>query len=137
MPENSIPLEDRAAIWDLIARYSFAIDSRDVEAVLACYTDEAEFRSADGAMHAQGKAALRAMLTQELPRAKFQNHVMHHNLTTPGVCKDSANGLVSAHVELDYGSGMQIFSARYEDLYARSSGEWRFQRRQITFLNAP
>lgn len=55
-------LEDRAAINDLIIRYAAAVDSRDDEALAACFTDDAEASFAGVAVPGRGGAAIVAFL---------------------------------------------------------------------------
>ena len=38
----SLPIEDRLALQDLIAAYSWALDTGDVEALVACFTPDAQ-----------------------------------------------------------------------------------------------
>ena len=51
-------LEDRDEIRQLAARYCFAIDDRDLEAIRRCFTHDGRFRSADGKMDARGRKSV-------------------------------------------------------------------------------
>jgi hypothetical protein len=50
-------LEARAEIRELVARYCFTIDGRDIDGIGQCFTRGGSFRSLDGVMNAVGREA--------------------------------------------------------------------------------
>lgn len=51
-------LEAESAIRQLVARYCFTIDDRDIDGIAALFTDDATVRSSDGTMDAIGLDAI-------------------------------------------------------------------------------
>lgn len=62
LPARVRALEDRAAIGDLIVRYAEAVDSRDDDALVSCFTDDAEASFAGVTVPGRGGAAIVAFL---------------------------------------------------------------------------
>jgi ketosteroid isomerase-like protein len=127
-------LEARLAIRDLVARYVFAIDDRDLVVVAGLFTAEGRFRSADGAMNAVGRAAIVDQFKGRYGVLGPTNHVCHdHVIDFDG--SDRARGLVSAHAELWRHGRATVTAMRYADVYQRDvDGEWRFADRALSFL---
>src|SRR5690606_17094350 len=72
-------LEARFAIMDLVADYSAAIDCRDLERFLACFTRDGVIRHADRSMRVEGREALRDYYTR-----RFGEYGMtFHYIPTP------------------------------------------------------
>jgi 3-phenylpropionate/cinnamic acid dioxygenase small subunit len=66
-------LHDRALIQDLIMRYGRALDRKDIDAVAACFTPDAEY---DGSL---GKGAIKSMLDalrELMPRYEKTMHLL-------------------------------------------------------------
>jgi hypothetical protein len=62
------------------------------------------------------------------------NHVSHDHWIRFGNDPEVAAGLLSAHAELWRNGTMMVTALRYDDVYRRDGGEWRFQERALSFL---
>ena len=51
-------LEARIAIRELVARYCFTVDERDIDGIAQCFTQDGVMRSVDGVMNAAGREAV-------------------------------------------------------------------------------
>lgn len=127
-------IEAELAIRALVARYCFAIDDHDLDAVGELFTDDARVWSRDGVMEARGRAAI-----VEQYRARFavlgpSNHVSHDHWIRFGDEPDVATGLLSAHAELYRNDTAMVTALRYTDTYRRDGGIWRIAERELAFL---
>lgn len=127
-------LEAESAIRALAARYCFAIDNHDLEAVADLFTADARVYSRDGVMDAKGREAVIGQYEQRFSVLGPSNHVSHDHLIWFGEDPDTARGLLSAHAELWRNETMMVTALRYEDIYQREAGKWRFQERALSFL---
>ena len=126
-------VEDRLAIRELVSRYCFAIDDRDLVAVGALFTDGAFFGSADRAMGATGRAAILRQFESRYSVMGASNHVSHdHVIEFDG--PDKARGRVAVHAELWRHERAMVTALRYADLYEKSDGRWRFSERLLSFM---
>ena len=128
-------LEDREDIRSLAARYTFAVDNRDLDAIEACFAENARFRSRDGVMKAEGRAAIMKQFEGRFsvlgPGAHYSHdHVIWFDDEKP----DAARGLLSSHAELVRHEQPMIASLRYDDAYAREGGRWVFADRLLSFF---
>jgi len=128
-------LEDRAEINELIARYGLAMDNRDMAAMPEIFAPGFVIKSADGVMNTEGAAAV-----IEMYRGRFQvlgpsNHFTHDRIITfDAHDPDRATGLVLAHAEMNRKGQAMIAAIRYEDVYLRIDGRWKFGERKLTFF---
>lgn len=127
-------LEAESAIRALAARYCFAIDDHDLDAVGALFTADARVHSRDGVMDAVGRDAVVEQYRGRFAVLGPSNHVSHDHWIRLGDDPDSAAGTLSAHAELWRHETMMITALRYEDRYRREEGEWRFAERLLSFL---
>lgn len=127
-------LEDRAALRELVARYGFAVDDRDIEALAQLFTPDAVFRSRDGVMNARGRAAIVEQFHGRFAALKVTNHIAHDQVLQFGENPDLANGLVSSHAEVWRNGQALIAALRYEDSYVRHEDSWCFAERTLSFL---
>lgn len=125
-------LEADAAIRQLIARYCFTIDDRDMAGIHALFTDDAVVRSADGVMDARGIDAVMAQYEGRFAMLGPGQHFMHDVELDIG--DDEASGRVSGHAELWRRDQMMVTAIRYRDRYRRDDAGWRFAEREIAFL---
>jgi uncharacterized protein (TIGR02246 family) len=126
-------LESENAIRNLVARYCFAIDNHDLAAVGELFTENARVASRDGVMDATGRDAIVQQYAGRFKVLGPSNHVSHDHwirFDRP----DHATGLVSAHAELWRNDKAMVTALRYDDLYRREDGVWRFQERILSFL---
>lgn len=127
-------LEDRAELRELVARYGFAVDDRDIETLESLFTPDAVFRSRDGVMNARGRAAIMKQFHGRFAQLKATNHIAHDQVLEFGSEPDQANGLVSSHAEVWRNGQALIAALRYRDTYLRHEGSWRFAARELSFL---
>ncbi|HVO44960.1 MAG TPA: nuclear transport factor 2 family protein [Steroidobacteraceae bacterium] len=127
-------LEDRAELRELAARYCVAVDDRDIDSLGALFTADGGFRSQDGVMNAQGRAAVLEQFRGRFAALKVTNHVSHEQILTFGTDPDSATGLVTSHAEVWRNGRALIAALRYQDTYRREQGSWRFADRLLAFL---
>lgn len=128
-------LEDRLDLRELIARYGVAVDDRDIEALAALFTPDAVFRSQDGVMNAQGRAAIVEQFHGRFAALKATNHVAHDQIVELDADDpDHAVGLVSSHAEVWRNGQALVAALRYGDRYERHEGRWRFAERTLSFL---
>lgn len=128
-------LEAESQIRQLIARYCFAIDDRDIDAIRALFTDDACVRSADGVMNASGIEAIIAQYHGRFDVLGAGQHFMHDiRLDFDDTDPDTARGLVSGHAELWRTGQMMVTALRYDDRYRRTPAGWRIAERTIGFL---
>jgi uncharacterized protein (TIGR02246 family) len=123
-------LEDRFAITDLVADYCSAIDSRDLERFLDCFTSDGVIRHDDGVMRLDGREAIRAYYKARFPAYGVTFHYPHsHTVVIDG--PDEAHGVVTAHAEMALDGAGWIAAFRYTDTYRREDGRWRFAERVL------
>lgn len=127
-------LEAESAIRALVARYCFAIDNHDLDAVADLFTEDARVYSRDGVMDATGREAIIRQFEQRFAVLGPANHVSHDHWIRFGEDGDAATGMLSAHAEL-WRNGMTMITAlRYDDVYRGENGLWRFGERALSFL---
>jgi uncharacterized protein (TIGR02246 family) len=123
-------LEDRFAITDLVTEYCAAIDGRDLDAFVACYTVDGVIRHADGVMRLDGREAIREYYERRFGDYGVTFHYPHsHTVVIDGA--DDAHGVVTAHAEMALQGEAWIAAFRYTDRYRREEGRWRFAEREL------
>jgi uncharacterized protein (TIGR02246 family) len=127
-------LEAESAIRALVARYCFAIDNHDLEAVADLFTADARVHSLDGVMDARGREAVIRQYEQRFAVLGPSNHVSHDHWIRFGDKPDRAQGQLSAHAELWRNGTTMVAALRYGDIYVREKGAWRFAERELSFL---
>lgn len=127
-------LEAESAIRALAARYCFAIDDHDLDAVAALFTADARVWSRDGVMDAVGRDAIIRLYEGRFAVLGPSNHVSHDHWIRFGENPNEAEGLLSAHAELYRNETPMVTALRYQDRYKRVDGEWLFAERELTFL---
>jgi ketosteroid isomerase-like protein len=129
-------LEDREEIKELVARYGFVVDNRDMAGIADCFTEDAWVLSKDGKHNSRGKDDV---VEQYHGRFSFlgptnhftHNHVIWFDATDP----DLAHGLLNAHGEVHRNGQAMMSALRYEDEYRRDTdGRWRFQGRMMSYI---
>jgi ketosteroid isomerase-like protein len=129
-------LEDKDAIRELVARYGFHVDNRDIDALRKLFTDDASVKSKDGKHASEGIDQVMAQYHTRFsvlgPTNHFtHNHVIWFDENEPG----RAFGLLNAHGELVRKGRAMMSALRYDDEYAcGADGEWRFRSRLISYF---
>lgn len=128
-------LESKDAIRELATAYAIACDEHDMPRLTALFTEDATFDAPNGAMVADGRAAIVTMFEETF---KIRGPAYHwtHDVTIQmdPVDADKATGLVLSHAETTPNGVVSIAAMRYVDDYRREQGVWRFARRVIHFL---
>jgi uncharacterized protein (TIGR02246 family) len=127
-------LEAESAIRALAARYCFAIDNHDLDAVADLFAADARVYSRDGVMDATGRDAIIRQYEGRFRLLGPSNHVSHDHWIRFADDPDRAEGLLSAHAELWRNDEMMVTALRYDDVYVREGGTWRFAERALSFL---
>ena len=126
-------VEDRLAISELLARYCFCIDNRDLTGVGALFTENARFATLDSSRNAIGRAAIVSGFRQRYTVLGATNHIVHHHtIDFDGPAR--ARGEVSSHAEVWRHEQAQLAALRYLDTYEKDGGVWRFAERIQTFM---
>lgn len=124
-------LEDREELRDLIGRYSRACDDRDIEGLVETFTPDGSFGQGEG-NGAVGREAIGQYYIGALSRYGLTIHIPHIQVVEE-LAGDDARGWVMAHAELAVGDGFVNAGIRYEDVYRRYQGRWRFASRTLKF----
>lgn len=131
-------LADLDAIRTLTARYGLAVDTFDLEGVMAVYADDATLDlSALGMPTLEGKDALRAFYDGSLQGMEHQVHVVaNHVVDLDG--SDAAHGThyVVANAQTKDGTKMVVHGL-HTDTYRRGPSGWQVATRTLTMLTPP
>ncbi len=129
-------LEDRESIRELVARYGFAIDDRDMDAIGDCFCLDGQFRSRDGVLDARGRDAVLEQFRGRFSVLGPSNHFTHDRIVEFAGCDTGhARGIVNSHAEVVRHGAPMLVALRYEDRYRREAdGRWRFADRLLSFF---
>ena len=131
MESEAARLADREAIRELRARYSHSYDSRQLDAFVDLFTEDAVLQLGPLGL-VQGREAIRAALSGPIATADFAVHFTSDELTE-FTGADSARG--TARFAVHYGRTPNIEGAgTYHDEYRHTRDGWRFVRRTIDFF---
>ena len=134
---KSIAVEDRFALQDLLAAYSWALDTGDVEKLLACFTEDAQmveevFEEPD---IWKGHKGIRELARHYFNAPGFtgrQHHVTQtqfHPRADGSIALNSFALVTECHGEPPY---VLRFSGWYEDVVVKcADGSWRFKSRTV------
>ena len=126
---------DQLAIRDVVARYSWAIDTGDVDDFVTCFASDGvlEWDAFDVPLRWQGSKALRHFATylRDQPSTAGRQHHVTNVILEPS--KDGASGRAYVAVALRQGDGPHLLNVMgwYEDIFRREGGEWRLAKRII------
>lgn len=126
-------LEDLDAIRQLVTRYGFVMDERDVPAIREMFTPDATLRSKDGVFHARGIENIVQTYQGRFDVLGPTNHFVHGQ-TIDFDDDDTAHGLVSSHAEVVRDGTTMWVALRYSDVYKRPEGTWRFADRLMSYM---
>ena len=111
-------------IRQLVARYALAIDSRDLDALVALFVDDVQV-GPDGS----GREALRTYFDSSLREVGVTIlNVGTHVIDL--VDEDNATGVVYCRGEVQTGERWIQQAIAYTDTYAQRAGSWYFVRRR-------
>jgi ketosteroid isomerase-like protein len=128
-------LESRVQIDQLIARYGFAVDNRELAQLAGCFTADAVVRSLDGMMNATGPAAIMEMFRGRFAVLGPTFHFTHDRIVDFDANDlHSASGIVAAHAEVLRNGETMLAAIRYQDRYREEFGHWRIAKRVLSFM---
>ncbi|OHT83203.1 nuclear transport factor 2 family protein [Mycobacteroides saopaulense] len=130
--------DDRLAIQDLVARYASAADRRDVDALVALFSADAELVRPPALLRKGDAAALqgREAIADSIVTALKPLHATYHLIgqQTADVNGDTASGEVYCMAHHIYLRGDEYrdntMAVRYLDDYERGPAGWVFTRRE-------
>ncbi len=134
-------LEDRFAIEDLLARYAWALDTGDVDALVDCFLPDAVliedvFEEAD---HWRGHAELRRLGEHYRGVPNFPGR--QHHVTQIRIEGEGARRAVRSFVFVSECRGeppyLVRFAGYYEDQVVKQDGVWRFRERLVRLWDGP
>lgn len=133
----SLPIEDRIALQDLIAAYSWALDTGDVDGLVACFTPDARMVEEvfDDPDIWEGHEGIRGIAEHYRNAPGFpgrQHHVtqVQYTAQADGSCKMRGFAFVTeCEGEPPY---LLRFAGWYDDHAVKGDdGQWRFHRRTV------
>jgi hypothetical protein len=138
---DSLDVADQLAIRDVISRYSWSLDTGDVDEFVACFCSDGAlmwdaFETPD---RWQGHEALRhfACFFRDLPTSAGRQH--HVTNTVISASEDGVRAKSYAAVALRQGDGPHLLHVMgyYEDRFRQEHGEWRIAERIIRDWSGP
>lgn len=128
-------LEDREAIRELVGRYGYLIDNRDLDGIAELFCADAVLESQDGIMDARGRATIIELYKGRYAALGPTFHYTHdHAIALDGSDPDAATGIIASHAEVMRNGEAMLAAIRYFDDYRREDGRWRFARRRLAFF---
>ena len=127
-------LLDRDAIASLIARYAHAVDERDLDAVVACFTDDGRIDFEGGAESARGSDGIREAFADALGRPVMgrpgrSTHLMANTeIVLEGVRACAVTHGV-AYLASEERPTVLIRGLVYRDALRREGDRWRIAHR--------
>ncbi len=136
-----LTVEDRFAIQDLVARYSWALDTGDIDGLIACFTPDARvieevFEDPD---IWEGHEGIRHISEHYRNAANFpgrQHHTSQLQVNGDNEACDARSFVfvTECHGEPPY---LLRFAGYYEDKIVKQDGQWLFKERTIRLWDGP
>jgi uncharacterized protein (TIGR02246 family) len=125
---------DRNQLLDLIARYAQAVDDRDVDRLVACFSPDATLEQNGGANAVQGRAAITNYFTDAFANRPAlaggaSTHLLGNVLVTIDGDAASIETQAIACLAAPGRETVTLRGLRYSDRCVRSGGAWTIQRR--------
>jgi ketosteroid isomerase-like protein len=128
-------LEDREQIRELVARYGYVVDARDIDGIPLLFTPDGRFRSKDGVIDAAGRPEVVKAFHGRYSALTFSLHWTHDVIVElDPQDPDRATGIVGSHAEVCRNGVPMVTALRYDDVYRRHEGRWRFADRLLSFV---
>jgi len=140
-------LEEIEEIKKLKARYTFAVDTRDWDYVLSCYTDDAVFDLTGfaGGVY-RGKKELTKFFKEDLESIlPFMIHLLHNPVIEVDLKNNTAKGEWYYFEPVTWGTTdvdrkanrvkqAGWIAGKYMDEYVKINGQWKFKSTVIKFF---
>jgi ketosteroid isomerase-like protein len=125
---------DRAELIGLVSRYAAAIDARDIDGIVACFTDDARLELEGGAEMAEGPAALAELFTRAfqsplLGSSGTSTHLMANVIVTLDGDRAHVEAQGVAHLASRERTTVVVRGLRYTDDCVRERDRWLFRKR--------
>ena len=128
--------DDRQDLLDLVARYAHAVDGRDVDALLGCFTPDARLTFVSTGAVLVGHDAIREFFTDGFtglmaPATSASTHVMTNTLVTFAEADDAASMETTAvsYFASETRADVGVRGLTYADRCVRTAAGWKFQER--------
>jgi hypothetical protein len=120
-------MESLAAIGQLPSRYALAIDSRDMDSLVALFVPDVQV-----GRDASGREALKQWFTKTMRGSRTTVHVVANHIIDFDDA-DHAHGVVYCRDELERPerAEWEVGMLQYWDTYERVDGDWCFRRRRF------
>jgi hypothetical protein len=120
-------LESLAAIRQLPSRYGLALDSRDMDSLVALFVPDVRVGRDE-----RGRDALKRWFTEVMSVPRTSVHIVANHIIDFDDA-DHAHGIVYCHDELErpLTGEWEIGKLQYWDRYERVDGTWCFNRRRF------
>ena len=125
-------MEDRLAIADLFARYMWAIDTGDVDALVSCFTEDGTLQS-PALGRSSGRDEIRAFaqrFAEYRRRGSQLRHVISNLLVEMDGPRASARCYLLVYLTRD-GQRRLLGPGRYDCSLRKEEGAWRFADRLV------
>lgn len=123
-------LIEQFAIEQLLYKYGFSVDNRDVDAYASCFTPDAVVWGVGVELRNDVAGPAIDMLSSMYEATL---HCVHNHMHT--VQGDRATGMtycVASHIENRDGQRSKVdMYIRYHDELAKQDGQWRFSKRRL------
>lgn len=129
LEDRVLRLEDRAALDDLNTRYFLAADGDDLKGVGDSFTTDAIFMSS-GHVGGAGRDGIVEFIASSRRHMGLTVHTPHYCLYSFSD-RDSATGIVGAHLELVLAGQPTYGAVRYVDTYRKEAGQWLIAKRDM------
>ena len=128
--------DDRQQLLDLVAAYAHAVDRRDLDGLLACFTPDAQLTFVSTGAVLVGHDEIRQFFDEGFsgmmsPATSASTHVMTNTLVTFADSGDEASVETTAvsYFATDARPDVGVRGLTYSDRCVRSADGWRFQER--------
>lgn len=132
-------LLDREAIRQLVVSYAHFARTRNVEGLVALYSDDAVF-DVPGNMGTRsgpraGRDAIRETLRVDLPRSDPWPFLHQHVIEMLG--PDKARGVLYFELRQGVENLRTTHIGTYQDEYVKEQGAWKFRSRTLSVVSLP
>lgn len=137
---GTLSIEDRLAIQDLVASYSFYMDTKQIEPLMRLFvTDDPVFDETRlGIPCASGFENIRQYFLKDVFDVMEGLAHLTGGFLIQEVTEKGARGVCTVFFDGDFKGGESLHvAAYYEDVYERTSEGWKFRSRTVTPYTKP
>ena len=127
--------DDRARIIDVLARYSIAVDTRDIERLSTCFSADAVAGYWPG-HDLRGRDAITGFIADAIEGFRATQHLIGtHTFDFDGSTAVTSTYVHAAHVVSDDAGGrVLVVGGRYADRFVEDGGVWLIAERRFESL---